>query len=677
MLNDQIKYRPEIDGLRAVAVLAVVFYHAFPEYLPGGFIGVDVFFVISGYLITSILTSQLATQSFSLLDFYSRRIRRIFPSLILVLCAVLAFGWISLFQEEYRLLGKHVAAGATFLSNIVFWLETGYFDTAADTKPLLHLWSLAIEEQFYIAWPLALWAIWKLPRWRFRITVVLMLISFGVNAVMINKTPSAVFYLPFTRAWELLLGAMLAFLQSRESTISATQTNPALPKKKGRVLYEHLSLIGLILLAIGFAVINKTRHFPGTWALLPCLGAFAIIKAPRHSWVNSHILSNRLFVYVGLISYPLYLWHWPLLSYLRIMTSGAPTPTARAAAIVLSFVLAWLCYWALERWLRRPLLAGLKTFSLIAMIACVGGAGFFVFKQGGIPDREVILINPDKGSGYMGGSDAFTINDCRLSKSAQEKFANCKRDSRGTERYALIGDSKAAAIFDGLVKTSSPQGRWLFMGGTGPSYGPPVPVLSDEKVYETYQTLTRSALDAAANNPNVEIVALVFAARSALLLSNTYSIEDLPSSPHFEKAEQGITASVNYLLAAGKRVVLVIDNPTLPEPNDCIARKTSSQFVNKYIVTENPECRLSLSKQLMLSEPYRAMLDRVRNKTSATKVTIFDPTSILCETENGLCLPYKNGHLLYSYADHISDYASGLVGAELNLVLEQLVKAKH
>ena len=675
MQTNHVKYRAEIDGLRAVSVLAVVFYHAFPEYLPGGFIGVDVFFVISGYLITSILISQIDSRSFNIFDFYSRRIRRIFPSLLLVLGTVLGFGWISLFQEEYRSLGKHVAAGAAFLSNIVFWLETGYFDAAAETKPLLHLWSLAIEEQFYIVWPLGLWVICKFPRWRFKITVALMLLSFGINAVMINKMPAAVFFLPITRAWELLLGGVLAFLPYRDPADIRQQTHATSLSGAWSFLQKHLPLIGLILLAIGFVVINKNRHFPGSWALLPCLGAFAIIKASQQSWVNVHFLSNPLLVFVGLISYPLYLWHWPLLSFLRIITSGAPTPIARATAIALSFFLAWFCYWGFERWLRRSFHSGLKSFALITMMVCVGYTGFFIYAQNGLADRQVILVNPDKGSGYLGGSADFTINDCRLDKAAQDKFANCKRDARGTERYALIGDSKAAALFDGLVKTSSPQGRWLFMGGNGP-HGPPVPVLSGDKIYETYQTLTRTALEAIASNSHVETVALVFGARSVLFLSNDYSIDDLPASPHLAKAEEGITAAINYLLMAGKRVVLVIDNPTLPDPNDCIARKTSSQLVNNYIVTENPGCRLLLSKHLALSEPYRAMIHRIQNNTSTSKVMVYDPMPILCETDKGLCLPYKNGRLLYSYTDHISDYASGLVGAELNKLLESNLKAQ-
>ena len=667
MSAKHLKYRPEIDGLRALAVLSVVFYHAFPDLLPGGFIGVDVFFVISGYLITKILIEQLAAKRFSILDFYSRRIRRIFPSLLLVLAAVLGFGWISLFPDEYALLGKHVAAGAAFVSNIVLWTETGYFDAAADSKPLLHLWSLAIEEQFYLVWPILLWLIWRFPRWRLKLTIVFAILSFGLNVIMISKTPAAVFYLPFTRGWELLLGAILAF---SEAPASSSKECVELPCSNLQILDKRsttnfLSLLGFSLLFVGMFVINKQSLFPGWWALFPTVGAVALIKAGRGSWLNTYVLSNRHLVYIGLISYPIYLWHWPLLSFLRIITSGAASAVQKGSAVFLSIIFAAICYWAFERWFRKSILSVFKCALLISTMTAIGCTGFYIYDTAGLPDREVVRVNPDKGSGFVGGSAGLTIDECGLNKDIQSRFANCKRDNREKERFALIGDSKAAALFDGLIRTSSDHGRWLFIGGNGP-YGPPVPVISDDKIYAVYQDLSRPALNAVANNANIETVALVFGARSVLFLSNDYSIEDLPTNPHFSKAKEGLLASVNLLLGAKKNVVLVIDNPTLPDPKDCIARKTTNPLINQYIVSENPACRLALSRQLELSSKYRAMLEAIRLESDSNRVSIFDPTSVLCEPDDDLCLPYKNGHLLYSYTDHISDYAAGLVGTELN-----------
>jgi peptidoglycan/LPS O-acetylase OafA/YrhL len=207
------KYRPDIDGLRAIAILPVVIFHAFPSIMPGGFIGVDIFFVISGFLISSIIFSSLERDRFSLVEFYTRRVRRIFPALILVLISCLAFGWFVLFADEYQQLGKHTAAGAGFIQNFILWRESGYFDNSAETKPLLHLWSLAIEEQFYIFWPLLLAFVWK-RHWSFlRITAVIAAFSFAANIYLILRGhPTAAFYLPFSRFWELMVGGVLAYV---------------------------------------------------------------------------------------------------------------------------------------------------------------------------------------------------------------------------------------------------------------------------------------------------------------------------------------------------------------------------------------------------------------------------------------------------------------------------------
>lgn len=206
------KYRPDIDGLRAVAVLSVVAFHAFPAWMKGGFIGVDVFFVISGFLISTIIFENLDRGTFSFADFYARRIKRIFPALLLVLIASFAFGWFLLLADEFKQLSNHIVAGAGFVSNLVLWSEAGYFDNSAETKPLLHLWSLGIEEQFYIVWPFVLWFAWKRKLNLLTLTVIVSLISFGLNLKGIKQDSVATFYSPQTRFWELLSGSILAWL---------------------------------------------------------------------------------------------------------------------------------------------------------------------------------------------------------------------------------------------------------------------------------------------------------------------------------------------------------------------------------------------------------------------------------------------------------------------------------
>src|SRR5262249_31209552 len=329
------QYRADIDGLRAVAVLSVVAFHAFPKWLQGGFVGVDIFFVISGYLISTIIFGNLERGSFSYAEFYSRRIRRIFPALILVLVASFALGWYALLAVDYRQLGKHIASGAGFVSNYALWFESGYFDSDAKRKPLLHLWSLGIEEQFYIGWPLLLGLVWK-RKWNFlTVTLWIAAASFVVNVSMIGYDPVGAFYSPLSRIWELMIGGIVAYL--------ALHRPELLPEG------QWPSMVGLVLIALGLALVNSEDHRAlGWWILLPTVGAFLVISGGPGTWLNRHVLGNRVLVWVGLISYPLYLWHWPLLSFAQIVEGQTPSSAIRLAAIVLSVTLARLTYRFIE-----------------------------------------------------------------------------------------------------------------------------------------------------------------------------------------------------------------------------------------------------------------------------------------------------------------------------------------
>ena len=331
------KYRPDIDGLRAIAILSVVLYHAIR--LEGGFIGVDIFFVISGYLISTIIFSSLEDNSFSFIEFYGRRIKRIFPTLILVMIAVYTLGWFVLLGDEYKQLGKQITGGAGFISNFILWNESGYFDNAAVTKPLLHLWSLGIEEQFYIIWPLLLWFTWKQHLNLLAITIALAVISFVLNIIYVQADAVATFYSPQTRFWELMIGSILAYIMINNQNL--------LVNLKQRYT-DALSIFGIGLIIIGFIFITEKNYFPGWWALLPTLGTMLIISAGPGAWFNRMILSNRILVWFGLISYPLYLWHWPLLSFAHILEYQRPSFEIRFIAVLISILLAWLTYQFIE-----------------------------------------------------------------------------------------------------------------------------------------------------------------------------------------------------------------------------------------------------------------------------------------------------------------------------------------
>ena len=383
-------YRPEIDGLRAFAVLSVVAFHAFPSWLKGGFIGVDVFFVISGFLITSNIFESLDKGQFRFTDFFSRRIRRIFPALIFVMACSLFFGWFALLADEFAQLGKHVASGAAFITNFILVDESGYFDNAAEAKPMLHLWSLAVEEQFYIIWPFLLWFAWRRKLNLLTVTIFVAVLSFYLNLRFVKSYPTETFFWPVGRFWELLSGSILAWLFLYKSDV-LSRFKLWVDKFLVRIIYSKkvgvdgsttsnlMSFFGLGLLVYGVIRINESLLFPSKWALIPVLGAILVIAGGSKAWLNRILLMNPITVWCGLISYPLYLWHWPILSFLKIVEGEVPHRDARILAVLLSILLAWLTYKFVENPIRFGYLKHKVNAIFIAlMLFTIGAVGYYV-----------------------------------------------------------------------------------------------------------------------------------------------------------------------------------------------------------------------------------------------------------------------------------------------------------
>lgn len=287
---EHLKYRPDIDGLRAVAVLSVVIFHYFPSILPGGFVGVDIFFVISGYLITSIILKSASSNSFSYVEFYKRRILRIFPALSIVLISCIIIGWVYFFQDDYKSLGKHVFSGAFFISNLTLWSESGYFDSQSYLKPLLHLWSLGIEEQFYILWPIVILLCFKSKYSKRNILLscaAIFIVSYTISVFTMAYEGGANYYSPASRFWELMAGAIIATLRFMGIKTSVSKS---------------MSLIGVIIITLSIALINEKMAFPGYIAIIPVIGASLIIASNGNDWIASKILSFKPIVFIGLIS---------------------------------------------------------------------------------------------------------------------------------------------------------------------------------------------------------------------------------------------------------------------------------------------------------------------------------------------------------------------------------------
>jgi len=435
-------YRRDIDGLRAIAVLAVILFHAFPQYLSGGFIGVDIFFVISGYLITKIIFQEMHFEQFSLSKFYSRRIKRIFPALITMTFLVFIVGWYFLPPQKLGSLGMHIAGSTLFLQNIVLLNQVGYFDIEAETKPLLHLWSLGIEEQFYIFWPLFLLFMKKYtPKWILPMTAGLMLASFVLCLCLVHQHHAEqAFYLPFTRSWELLLGSLLA--------IKRFSITESISRDKN-IRHEVIALLALLLLAYGLSHFHAKSQYPGIKALVPVIAALLLLISHR-AWFNRTILSNKFMVAMGLISYPLYLWHYPLMAYARIMLPDGIPALINIGLIFFSVLLATLTYFLIERPIRFSQKKTYQIPGLLSVMCIMGAFGFYVERTNGIeasiPDQlRPYMLTRDETFTHWRRTTCLLMPD----QAAAAFSPECSGDKK--QPLLLIwGDSYAAAFYAGL-----------------------------------------------------------------------------------------------------------------------------------------------------------------------------------------------------------------------------------
>jgi peptidoglycan/LPS O-acetylase OafA/YrhL len=452
-------YRPDVDGLRAIAVLAVVAYHVKAKLLPGGFVGVDVFFVISGFLISGIILERLRAGRFSIADFYARRIRRIFPALGIVLAACLLVGWFLALPNEYLDLGGDVAAGAGFVSNLRFWTQTSYFGPDVTTKALLHLWSLGIEEQYYLVWPLLLILLWRTQR-RVVPIIALLVGSFALNVVYSFTDARAAFYSPACRLWELLLGSLVAYVALAHGDPIALLTR-RVQRRPERVAGTELALrqaaawTGILMIAAAMILLRGTSVFPGFWALLPTLGTALLICSGPGAWVNRVVLSDRTLVGVGLISYPLYLWHWPVLTLIRLQFPDA-SYAMKGVAMLGAFVAAYATYRVVETPIRRR--GGRRAVSLLlASQAMLLVAGLVLVRAQGFPNRgdpiRRRIFAVSLGATRMNESYAEGSCFLRITQRAADFPASCYRPATpdsGGRKVLLWGDSFAAQYVPGM-----------------------------------------------------------------------------------------------------------------------------------------------------------------------------------------------------------------------------------
>ncbi|HEX8444320.1 MAG TPA: acyltransferase family protein [Allosphingosinicella sp.] len=458
-----MKYQPEVDGLRALAVVPVVLFHAgFPQFA-GGFVGVDVFFVISGYLITGIIRQDIDRGSFSILNFYERRVRRIMPALMLVISASLGGGLILFLPYQLEALGWSAISAIAFTSNMWFWTQTGYFAGGGDLDPLLHTWSLAVEEQFYLFFPLGIAALVKLRRRVLPFVVAVFALSLVMAELLVHRMPSAAFYLLPTRAWELMVGAMLSL--------------GAMPPLRREGFRDAAALAGLTLILGPVLLYGPQTVFPGLSALPPCLGAAMIIAAGKQGGGRvTDLLGSRLPVGIGLISYSLYLWHWPIFVFSRQLGASPELSVGAAlAGIILSVVLAWATWRYVEAPFRnRARLSRNSIFRIATSLAVLVGAAA-AGATTGVPAR----FEP-RALGLLRGREDVPpqVHTCIIDAGNDSA---CPLGAGGAADFAVWGDSHSAALggaidLAGMARRRS--GLLFAFNGCPPGVGAPSPTIS-------------------------------------------------------------------------------------------------------------------------------------------------------------------------------------------------------
>lgn len=620
---NQRAYRPDIDGLRAIAVFSVLFHHLNAAWLPGGFIGVDLFFVISGYLITSQVYADIREGRFSIRRFYQRRINRIVPALVCVVLASWVAGVFLLSPADLIRLAKSSVFAMLGASNIFFWREYGnYFAGNATEVPLLHTWSLGVEEQFYLIWPLLVLLIFKLSRRHMvGVLMVLTLAALGVSEKMLGVFASASYYLLPSRFFELMIGGLLAlWIDARPL--------------ESRRYADVFAMIGLALISGSLFFLDKSSSFPGINALWPCLGAMLLILSGNRSRFLSRILKFRLMVFVGLISYSLYLWHWPLIAYLHY-TQVVIGVEVGAAVFFLSVLLAWLSWKFVENPMRRSGAYPSMPFSKVFLRRFVAPAGILLFISmaivytQGFPQRfdhhvaefeQVLAAKPD-----------VLRHGCHVPTALFDTLpsSTCKL---GVDKPAfdgiLIGDS-FANHFSGLVDEMAKAQNLAIMDYTMDAC-PPILGFDNQKsrsyVVKCYQ-----------RNEAV----------FKMLAEHPYRLVIMAGSwPRVQEAEDQLIASIETVLRSGVQLTLILANSSIDRAESCPVRRLM------YGSSDTCEGRRQ--------EPPE-YFSRIRARFP--QVNIIDPNQVICSGE--ICQPVLAGVPLYRDGVHLNDVGSRLIGQSL------------
>jgi peptidoglycan/LPS O-acetylase OafA/YrhL len=661
-------YRPDIDGLRALAVLSVILYHVNPLLLSGGFLGVDIFFVISGYLISLILFRELARGEFSFSNFYVRRIRRLFPALIAVLLACLVFGGYALFAEEYERLGRHAFAAILFLLNLLLMREAGYFDVVSDAKPLLHLWSLSVEEQFYVVWPILLVLA---TRWRVKFGTLIGVAAAGSFLFALylgERRVDALYFHPLARFWELLFGAGLAHIHHRFGVNGL----PALARFKARHVLSIGGLVAVVTAIVSFD--GKTPH-PGAATLQPLLGAVVLI-ACGPSAIANRLLAFKPLVWIGLISYPLYLWHWPILSFIRIMENGMPSQVLLWSGACTALIMAWGTYYFVESPIRHAPIRSINLQWLVAGMAVLFITSGAVWRSGGLPDRERVrhAVEASLMMKRVPATDELCLREFPPNKAP----FYCRLEYPQNRLIAVIGDSHAHALYPGISERAASMGYGtLLLANSG---CPPLVGTTWGRNY-TEEWSCAENIERIINKARGDgrIAAVVLATRGPQYILGTgfgaveanYNYPPiLPWGEGGAKSEknsshvfeEGLENTVRVFQEKRLPVVYMLQVPELGvHASNCVTRPfVLSGGRSGCVINQD------LYKERMYF--YRKFVDNVVRRNN--HFGIADPVSVFC---NGVeCNGRMGGQVLYADDNHVNPFGARLLAPLVFSVLDSL-----
>lgn len=641
-----MKYRPEIDGLRALAVIPVILYHAGFSLFHGGFVGVDIFFVISGYLITSLLITDLDKQEFSIINFYERRARRLLPALFFVLIISIPFAIFLLIPIDLKNFGQSLFAVSVFSSNFLFWLEFDYFDTASELKPLIHTWSLAVEEQFYILFPILLLFIWRLGRTATLIIFfVLFLISLFLAEWASSSYPTANFFLLPFRGWELLIGALLSILISQYGFLKSNYVN------------QTISLIGISIIISSIIVFDQDTRFPGLIALLPTLGTGFLILSAVPGTLVFRLLTQKFIILIGLISYSAYLWHQPMLVFARYFFGLSLNIFYLLALCILPFIFAFFTWKYIEQPFRdksKLTRSNIFTFSFLGIII-LSGIGLSLHFNNGLSDRlpdnlrEENLFKPSIKCNF--NNYGFELFDSREVKDCLDNSSNS---------VFLIGDSHANALSHSLEYELSKIGLQvinLSSPGCFPIFGTnnSIPSLRSnctamkDFVKQRIIKLNRPIILSSRWRLNIEGErynngegGIEWGKASSATLMRNHSKENL------------YLHTKNELTKLGKYSNLIIVNQ-IPE--------VGMDPIRKKFVNINKAYDHDYSQYLSQNSRINSML------TGIDKASVIRADRLICDQKSERCKTELNGKLLYIDSHHPSTHYSDLIALEIKKVL--------